>query len=112
MKGSGIGGQAVMEGVMMKNGDRYAVAVRKPDKEIIVNAAKETGLIVTAEEHSIIGRLGSAVAEVVCEECPVKMKRIGIKDEFGQSGKPDELLKLYGLTADDIVKAVKEGLNK
>ncbi|MSR91774.1 transketolase family protein [Inconstantimicrobium porci] len=82
------------------------------DKEIIVNAAKETGLIVTAEEHSIIGGLGSAVAEVVCEECPVKMKRIGIKDEFGQSGKPDELLKLYGLTADDIVKAVKEGLNK
>ena len=82
------------------------------DKEIIVNAAKETGFIVTAEEHSIIGGLGSAVAEVVCEECPVKMKRIGIKDEFGQSGKPDELLKLYGLTADDIVKAVKEGLNK
>lgn len=82
------------------------------DKEIIVNAAKETGFIVTAEEHSIIGGLGSAVAEVVCEECPVKMKRIGIKDVFGQSGQPDELLKLYGLTADDIVKAVKEGLNK
>ena len=82
------------------------------DKEIIVNAAKETGFIVTAEEHSIIGGLGSAVAEVVCEECPVKMKRIGIKDLFGQSGQPDELLKLYELTADDIVKAVKEGLNK
>ena len=82
------------------------------DKEIIVNAAKETGFVVTAEEHSIIGGLGSAVAEVVCEECPVKMKRIGIKDLFGQSGQPDELLKLYELTADDIVKAVKEGLNK
>ncbi|MDP9752037.1 transketolase C-terminal domain-containing protein, partial [Thermoanaerobacter pentosaceus] len=57
------------------------------------------------EEHSIIGGLGSAVAEVLSEEYPVKVKRIGIKDQFGQSGSPKELLKHYGLTAEDIVKA-------
>ncbi|MGI5858152.1 MAG: transketolase family protein [Tepidanaerobacteraceae bacterium] len=77
------------------------------DEEIILKAA-ECGAIVTAEEHNVIGGLGSAVAEVLAEKKPTLMRRIGIKDEFGQSGKPQELLKLYNLTAEDIVKAVKE----
>ncbi|GIM28273.1 transketolase [Clostridium polyendosporum] len=78
------------------------------DREIILKAAKETGALVTAEEHNIIGGLGSAVCEVVAEECPVPVLRIGVKDTFGESGKPDELLKAYGLTSDEIIKAVKK----
>ena len=74
---------------------------------MIVSLAKKTGKVVTAEEHSIIGGLGSAVAEVLSEECPVKLKRVGLKDVFGQSGTPDELLEYYGLTSKDIVEAVK-----
>lgn len=78
------------------------------DSEIVVKAAKECGAIVTAEEHSIIGGLGSAVAEAVVKEAPVKIAMIGIKDTFGESGKPAELLEKYGLTEKDIVKAVKD----
>lgn len=78
--------------------------IKPIDREAVVRAAKDTGAIITVEEHSIIGGLGSAVAEVLCEEAPVIMKRIGINDVFGQSGLPDELLKLYNLTADNIVK--------
>lgn len=85
------------------------MATIKPiDAEIIKKAAKETGAIVTAEEHNIIGGLGSAVAEVLCETTPVPMKRVGTKDVFGQSGKPAELLKLYGLTAENIAQNVKD----
>lgn len=80
------------------------------DKEIIIKAAKETKAIVTAEEHSIIGGLGSAVSEVVVENYPVIVKRIGINDCFGESGKPNELLVRYGLTAENIVKSVKEAI--
>ena len=84
------------------------MATIKPiDKEIILEAAKTTGKIITVEEHSIIGGLGSAVAEVLAENAPVPMKRIGIEDRFGQSGTPDELLKAYGLSADNIVKQAK-----
>jgi transketolase len=84
------------------------ISTLKPiDKEVIVKAA-ECGAIVTAEEHNIIGGLGSAVAEVLAETRPTIMKRIGIADEFGQSGNPDELLKLYHLTADDIAGAAEE----
>lgn len=87
------------------------MATIKPiDAEIIIKAAKETGAIVTAEEHNIIGGLGSAVAEVLCENCPVPMKRVGTRDVFGQSGKPAELFELYGLTAENIVKNVKDVL--
>lgn len=87
------------------------MATIKPiDKDIIVKAAKETGAIVTAEEHNVIGGLGSAVAEVLCEESPVPMKRVGTQDVFGQSGKPAELLEIYGLTAKNIAKNVKEVL--
>ena len=81
------------------------MATIKPiDRECIEKAARETGAIVTAEEHNIIGGLGSAVAEVVCETCPVPVLRVGVEDTFGQSGPAVELLKLYGLTAEHIVE--------
>lgn len=85
--------------------------IKPIDADIIIKAAKETGIIITAEEHSIIGGLGSAVAEVTSENFPVPVIRVGIKDVFGESGKADELLKAYGLTAQDIVSAVKKGVN-
>lgn len=81
--------------------------IKPIDEEIIIRAAEETGAIVTAEEHSVIGGLGSAVAEVTAAKCPVKMAFVGQKDVFGESGKPEELKKKYGMTKDDIVKAVK-----
>lgn len=84
--------------------------IKPIDEEIITKAARETGVIITAEEHSIIGGLGSAVAEVVSANYPVSVLRVGIKDVFGESGKPAELLKAYGLTAEDIVKEVKKGI--
>ena len=86
--------------------------IKPIDKELIINAARETKAIVTAEEHSIIGGLGSAVSEVVSEECPVVVKKVGVNDSFGESGTPAELLKKYVLTSDDIVKAVKEAITK
>ncbi|NFU59346.1 transketolase family protein [Clostridium botulinum] len=85
--------------------------IKPIDTELITKAAQETGVIVTAEEHSVIGGLGSAVCEVVSETHPVPVMRVGIKDVFGESGKPNELLKAYGLTAEDIVKAVKKGVS-
>ena len=86
--------------------------IKPIDKDIIIKAAKETGHIITVEEHSIIGGLGSAVAEVLAEEYPCKMTRMGVKDVFGQSGKPYELLDMYGLTDKHIVAKVKEIINK
>lgn len=82
--------------------------IKPLDEAAIIKAAKETKGIVTAEEHSIIGGLGSAVAEVISEHCPVKMKRVGVLDTFGESGEPRELMEKYHITAADIVKAVKE----
>jgi transketolase len=78
------------------------------DVEAVSESARKTGAVVTAEEHSIIGGLGSAVAEALAENCPVPMKRIGLRDRFGESGKPAELLKKYGMTAADIAAAAKE----
>jgi len=86
--------------------------IKPIDKDIIIKAAKETGAIVTAEEHSIIGGLGSAVAEVLAENFPVKMLRVGVNDIFGKSGKPAALLEEYGLTATNIVANVKKLLTK
>lgn len=86
--------------------------IKPLDNEAIIKAAKETGVIITAEEHSIIGGLGSAVCETITENCPVLVIRVGVKDTFGESGKPLELLKAYGLTAEDIVKAVKNGIER
>ena len=82
--------------------------IKPIDRDIIIKAAKETKLIVTAEEHSIIGGLGSAVLEVLSDECPVIVKRIGIPDTFGESGKPSDLLKKYKLTAEEIINQTKE----
>ena len=84
------------------------IATIKPiDKEIILDAARSTGAIVAAEEHSIIGGLGSAVAEVVCEECPVPVVRLGVEDTFGRSGKVPALLEAYGLTPANIAAKAK-----
>jgi len=86
--------------------------IKPIDREILVKAAKETGAVVTCEEHNVIGGLGSAVAEVLCEEAPVPMERIGVKDMFGKSGVPAQLLKDYGLTCEDIVAAAKKVISK
>jgi transketolase len=76
--------------------------------EAIVESAKKTGHVVTCEEHSIIGGLGSAVAEVLGENAPVPLKRIGVEDRFGTSGEPDELMGYFRLTAADIREAVED----
>lgn len=81
--------------------------IKPIDEEIIVKAAEECGAVVTAEEHSVIGGLGSAVAEVVVKNCPVKMSMVGQQDTYGESGKPEELKEKYGMTAGDIEKAVR-----
>ncbi|MEG2813371.1 MAG: transketolase C-terminal domain-containing protein, partial [Oscillospiraceae bacterium] len=86
--------------------------IKPIDKEIIIKAAKETGIIVTVEEHNVIGGLGSAVCEVVCENFPVPVIRVGVNDVFGCSGPALELLEKFGLTADNIVKNVKSALKK
>lgn len=89
------------------------VASVKPlDEETIVRVAKQTKAVVTAEEHNIIGGLGSAIAEVLGEKQPTPMVRVGLKDTFGESGRPQELLEKYGLTKEELVKAVHEVLLK
>ncbi len=86
--------------------------IKPIDQEILVKAAKETGLIITCEEHSIYGGLGSAVSEVVSEEYPCKVVKVGIQDTFGESGKPMELIEKYGLSSKHIVEVVKNQLKK
>lgn len=86
--------------------------IKPIDREIIVNAAKETGKIITVEEHSVIGGLGSAVSEVVTETVPVPVVKIGVQDVFGHSGPAAALLKEFGLCADNIVKTAKQLLGK
>ena len=87
------------------------MATIKPiDKDIIIDAAKKTGCIVTAEEHSVIGGLGSAVAEVVAESCPVPVTRVGVEDVFGKSGPALELLEIYGLNAKGIATKAKKAI--
>lgn len=86
--------------------------IKPIDKEAVIEAAKKTGCIVTAEEHNIIGGLGSAVAEVLCENFPVPMIRVGIEDKFGKSGVPSVLLKEYGLTAENIAAKAKIAILK
>ena len=98
------------EGVSVRVIDMHTV---KPlDSELVLKAAKETGCIVTSEEHSIVGGLGGAVAEFVCENCPVPVVRHGVNDEFGRSGKAAEVLEAYGLTADGLCGRVREALAK
>ena len=94
------------EGVNIRILDIHTI---KPiDKDAIIRAAKETKKIITLEDHNIIGGLGSAVCEVLSEEYPTKVIRMGINDKFGKSGKAEELLKYFNLTNNDIINRIKE----
>ena len=108
-------GEAIKAAELLKN---EGISVRvinmatiKPlDKEIVAKAVAETGLIVTAEEHSIIGGLGSAVAEAVCESTPVPVVRVGVEDEYGKSGPAAELLEVFGLCAANLAARVRDAM--
>jgi len=109
--------EALMAAIeLQKSGIQCSVinchTIKPIDKETIILWARRTGAVVTAEEHSIIGGLGSAVAEVLSENFPVPVKRVGIKDTFGESGKPEELMKKYGITKDNIINAVQAVLRE
>jgi transketolase len=84
--------------------------IKPIDVDAIVESAKQTGAVVTAEEHQIMGGMGSAVVEVLATHYPVPVEMVGMKDCFGESGEPFDLLKIYGLTDVEIVKAVKKVL--
>ncbi len=84
--------------------------IKPLDTELILAAARESGAIVTAEEHSVIGGLGSAVAEAVGEGCPVPVLRVGVNDMYGRSGKVPELLEIYGLTAENIARKARKAI--
>ncbi len=86
--------------------------IKPLDQETLLLTAKNSKVIITAEEHSIIGGLGSAVCEFLAENHPMPVRRIGVKDLFGCSGNPRELLKLYGLTAENIIETTKQAMNK
>jgi len=98
------------EGVAARVLDMYTV---KPiDVATLVKAAEETGCIVTAEDHNVLGGLGGAVAEVLSSESPVPLVRVGLQDTFAQSGDPDELLQFYGLTAEHIATAARQAMKR
>ena len=84
--------------------------IKPLDEELVIKAAKETGAVVTAEEHSIIGGLGGAVAETLASTCPVPVLRVGVEDRFGTSAPAAEVLKAYGLTAENIVAKAKQAI--
>ena len=104
----------------VENLEKEGISVRlinihtiKPiDRDIIIKAAKETGRIITVEEHNVIGGLADAVCEVTSSECPVPLRRIGVNDEFGYSGPAHELLSIFGFTAENFEKVIKEELAK
>ncbi len=85
--------------------------IKPIDKDILVKAAKETGAILVAEEHSVIGGLGSAVCEAVCEECPVPVVRFGMNDEYGKSGSAAKLLEMYGFTAENFAQLAQKAIS-
>ena len=84
--------------------------IKPLDTELILKAARETGALVVAEEHSVIGGLGAAVAETVCEACPVPVLRVGVEDQFGRSGTVPALLEMYGLTPANIASKAKAAI--
>ena len=86
--------------------------IKPIDAELIVASASKTGAVVTAEEHSVIGGLGSAVCDVLSENCPVPVIKVGVNDEYGRSGKVPELLEIYGLTAKNIYEKAKIAVSK
>jgi len=104
----------VAAGLLHKEGISARVVhistIKPLDQDIILDAAMETGAIVTAEEHSVIGGLGGAVAEFLGESHPVPIKRVGIRDRFGTSGKAEELMKYFGLLPENLVEAAREVL--
>jgi len=85
--------------------------IKPIDRDIIIKAARETGAIVTAEEHNIIGGLGAAVSETVCESYPVPVVKLGVNDVFGHSGTVEALMEKYGLTSDNVVEKVKTAVS-
>jgi len=82
--------------------------IKPIDRDIIIKSAQKTGKVVTCEEHSVIGGLGSAVCEVLAEECPVRVKRIGMQDVFGESGSASDLVHKYGLDAEGVAASIRE----
>jgi transketolase len=86
--------------------------IKPIDRDAIVSAVNETGALVTAEEHNIIGGLGSAVSEIVCETSPAPVQRVGIDDRFGQSGEPKEMMAAYGLTAENVAEAARRAISR
>ena len=94
------------EGIHIRVVDIHTI---KPiDKDLIIKCATETNKLITVEDHSIIGGLGSAVCEVLAEEYPKKVSRLGVKDTFGKSGKAEKLLEYFGLTSKGIIEKCKE----
>ena len=116
--GTGIMVSKAMEAAELLAAEGISAAVVnistiKPlDAELIIAQAQKTGAVVTCEEHTICGGLGSAVAEVLVENCPVPMARVGVEDKFGESGLPDELLEKYGLSASNIAAKAKAVIAK
>jgi transketolase len=86
--------------------------IKPIDSDAVVTAAQDCGAIVSIEEHQIAGGLGSAVAEIIVQKFPVPMEFVGISDQFGQSGKPEELMKHYGLDSEGIIKAVRKAFKR
>ena len=82
--------------------------IKPLDKKTIIESASKTRKVVTAEEHQLIGGLGSSVAQVLSESLPTPMRMVGVNDSFGESGKPAQLMEKYGLTANEIVTKTKE----
>lgn len=120
---TGFDGTIIATGLMVQEALRAAEALKqegtsirvlnfstiKPlDETLVLSAAKETPWLITAEEHSVIGGLGSAVSEYLSENYPTKVVKIGIQDRFGQSGDPALLKEEYGLTAEQLIKTVKK----
>ena len=84
--------------------------IKPIDADAVIKAASETGALVTAENHNVIGGLGSAVAEVLAEQRPTPLERVGVKDHFGQVGKAPYLMGVFGITAADIAKAARKAI--
>jgi transketolase len=118
LMGIGIMVQSCLDAAAMLARENIAARVvnlscLKPlDWELVVDSARRTGALVTAEEHMVSGGLGSAVSEILSEHCPAPLQRIGLRDTFGMSGQPADLLKHYGLTADDIKQAALKVMSR
>lgn len=84
--------------------------IKPIDKDTLIEAAQKTGAVVTVEEHQLMGGMGSAVLEVLAQNCPVPVRMVGVDDRFGESGDPDVLMKAFGLTSDHVIEAAKEVL--